>query len=74
MNILMIKFSGQAYYHYKWSTGRGDNAPFWTSNVNCTGLERTLDECPKTEYGKVHDCVGRHFAGALCYQSVGESR
>lgn len=65
--------NGQAYKHYKWSTGRGDNAPFWTSHVKCTGKEQSLDECQRTPYGKVHDCIGRHYAGALCYQNFGVS-
>ncbi|XP_060571753.1 deleted in malignant brain tumors 1 protein-like isoform X2 [Ruditapes philippinarum] len=63
--------NGQAYFHYKWSTGKGDNAPFWTSKVNCSGTESTFDECPKTPYGHVKDCVGRHYAGAHCYEAFG---
>ncbi|XP_052791481.1 deleted in malignant brain tumors 1 protein-like isoform X3 [Mya arenaria] len=63
--------NGQAYYHYKWSTGRGENAPFWTSQVNCTGNEQNFEECQKVKYGQVKDCIGRHYAGALCYQKFG---
>ena len=63
---------GQAYSHYKWSTGRGDNAPFWTSQVQCTGNERRLEDCPKVPYGQVKECIKKHYAGALCYQDFGE--
>lgn len=64
---------GEAYTHYKWSTGRGEEAPIWTSRVNCTGRERTLAECLKIPYGRVKECVGHHFAGVFCYDDTGKN-
>ncbi|XP_052276945.1 deleted in malignant brain tumors 1 protein-like isoform X3 [Dreissena polymorpha] len=64
-------YYGQAYSHYKWSTGRGENAPFWTSQVNCSGKETSLDLCPMVKYGQVQDCPSRNYAGVLCYQKYG---
>ena len=60
---------GEAYTHYKWSTGRGEEAPVWTSKVNCSGRERSLNECPKVSYGRVKECIKHHYAGVLCYSN-----
>ena len=67
----MFFFQGEAYTHYKWSTGRGEEAPIWTSRVNCTGKERVISECPMVPYGQVTECVKHHFAGAFCYDDTG---
>jgi len=71
---MLTVITGEAYRHYKWSTGRGENAPFWTSNVNCKGDETSFDACEKVPYGHVTDCEGRHYAGALCYQKYGRNK
>ncbi|KAL3866131.1 hypothetical protein ACJMK2_043461, partial [Sinanodonta woodiana] len=64
---------GEAYTHYKWSTGRGENAPFWTSRLNCTAKDRNLGSCEKVPFGYVDSCVSRHYAGVLCYYDHGLS-
>ena len=63
--------TGVAYNHYKWNTGRGYNAPFWTSKVNCTGREGSFEDCPKVPYGDVTQCLNHHYAGVLCYKNHG---
>ncbi|XP_064618875.1 deleted in malignant brain tumors 1 protein-like [Lineus longissimus] len=61
---------GTTYTHYE-SSYYGSYNPYWTSNVKCNGFERTLQQCPKTAYGKVTSCSSRHSAGVLCFRNSG---
>ncbi|GAB1605013.1 deleted in malignant brain tumors 1 protein-like isoform X1, partial [Argonauta hians] len=65
----MLHYSmGMAYHDYKpeWSPN-SYGAPYWTSNVNCTGNESKLDECQHVGWGNVSKCKSTHFAGVYCY-------
>ncbi|XP_033863030.3 deleted in malignant brain tumors 1 protein-like [Acipenser ruthenus] len=38
----------------------------WLSRVNCTGNEKSLAQCPKSEFGKTPDCDHEKDAGVEC--------
>ncbi|XP_060066494.1 scavenger receptor cysteine-rich type 1 protein M160-like [Ylistrum balloti] len=47
--------------------------PYWTSEINCTGLERDLLECDHVGLGRVRKCDELHYAGMICYDAEGPS-
>lgn len=46
------------------------NGNFLLDEVNCTGIERTLEDCDKNPW-KDHDCSKFEVAGVVCYPSKG---
>jgi hypothetical protein len=62
---------GTPYTHYE-NAYYGSYKPYWTSNVKCQGFERTLQQCKKTDYGKVTSCSTQHSAGVLCFRHSGK--
>ncbi|XP_046574468.1 LOW QUALITY PROTEIN: deleted in malignant brain tumors 1 protein-like [Haliotis rubra] len=63
---------GVAYSHYRSSFSYFDyTGPYWTSQVNCTGNETSLRDCPHIGWGNVTKCSSGHFGGALCFNNEG---
>lgn len=49
----------------KYGQGQG---PVWLSNVQCTGGERSLSNCPHSGWGNVGSCTHDNDAGVKCLQ------
>ena len=45
---------------YRPSGGR-----IWLDDVNCTGVESSLTQCAKSDWG-IHDCTHQEDAAVLC--------
>ncbi|KAM3603145.1 uncharacterized protein V6R79_017242 [Siganus canaliculatus] len=53
---------------YKAFFGRGSDQ-VWLDDVECTGIEKSLSECPHRGFGE-HDCDHNEDAGIVCSDSV----
>ncbi|XP_041368790.1 deleted in malignant brain tumors 1 protein-like [Gigantopelta aegis] len=58
--------NGTIYLHYH-NTQRNSKGPLWTSNINCTGNEKRLNDCKMDPLGEVTTCSSQHTAGLLCF-------
>nr|KAG5697333.1 hypothetical protein BaRGS_004059 [Batillaria attramentaria] len=63
---------GKAYEHFLFSSYYyySQNGPFWITQVNCQGTERSLRDCPKT-LGTVSQCTSGKAAGVMCTNTDG---
>ncbi|XP_052098351.1 deleted in malignant brain tumors 1 protein-like [Mytilus californianus] len=59
---------GSAYPH---KVLFGEGKPIWASNINCTGNEFKLADCPGFNPGTVKMCTSRRDAGVVCYSNLG---
>ncbi|XP_052281888.1 deleted in malignant brain tumors 1 protein-like isoform X1 [Dreissena polymorpha] len=61
--------NGSAYFHYKSSfIYLNYNGPYWTSDLNCTGEESKIQDCPHRGFGNVTSCHDSgNYAGVICY-------
>lgn len=62
---------GLAYYHALF--GRYDEAglPFFAGSFNCTGKERSLNECPFGDRSNLGNCSTLSRASAMCFNESG---
>lgn len=61
---------GFAYSHYV-EEGKQSSGPYWISNVQCQGHEKSLQECQHTPAGSVNECSSFHYAGVFCFDDQG---
>lgn len=61
---------GFAYSHYV-EEGKQASGPYWISNVQCQGHEKSLQECQHTPAGSVNECSSFHYAGVFCFDDQG---
>lgn len=61
---------GLAYSHYV-EEGKQASGPYWISNVQCQGHEKSLQECQHTPAGSVNECSSFHYAGVFCFDDQG---
>jgi serine protease 12 (motopsin) len=61
---------GLAYSHYV-EEGKQASGPYWISNVQCNGNEKTIQECPQSRIGTVAECKSLHYAGVFCFNDQG---
>ncbi|PVD37781.1 hypothetical protein C0Q70_00382 [Pomacea canaliculata] len=65
---------GAAYHHsqsndlYRLPSERG---PYWISDVNCTGSEASLGDCPFNDRLHLGNCSMADLAGAVCFNDTG---
>ena len=52
----------RATYRAEFGQGSG---PIWMDNVQCTGLENSINECPFNGWGQ-HNCYHSEDAGVAC--------
>ena len=52
----------RATYTAEFGQGSG---PIWMDNVQCTGLENSINECPFNGWGQ-HNCYHSEDAGVAC--------
>lgn len=64
----MLGFEGGAEKAKRFGAFGLGNSNFLLDEVNCTGSERSLEECDKNPW-KEHDCRSYEVAGVVCYPS-----
>jgi hypothetical protein len=62
-------FIGSAYQH---KVLFGEGKPIWASNINCSGNEYRLADCPGFNPANVKMCTSRRDAGVVCYSNLGK--
>lgn len=65
--------SGFAYYHSHAQSLPTEVSvgPYWLSNFNCNGTEKTLQECPHSDRLSLGNCTTQNTAGVACYDELG---
>lgn len=62
---------GVAYKHDEQSTSESSRGPYWLSDFNCTGSEKTLLECHHQSRMTLGNCSDSHIASVLCFKEEG---